>query len=497
MEFIRAREVEVRNPVTSRDLRSLSLAFNGRLRSGLGDFPWAIVYYVLGAFRQMRNPDATGLLWPAMDEFFSAYQMLDPVQGSWPITGPGDPEGANVSSPLCLYIWGNEGAGIPSESWRLGEVPLVMPSGRPPASLAEIRTLGKLQRGAVDLATGAVMAPAWTAARSWDVIRPDWQRSPHMSSYGGWLAAPDIQSPACEDPDEFDEFPAPPNYAIRFTATASGQAAGYTDKVYAGTCQIGVSTTEDYSAHIFTVVNAPWAWYVVLNSGQVDFLPKFAYVEGPYHGLPRLRKTEGGQLARILQSFAAEFRGVEQNATAASALHSGVALKPSTWLDGAFEAQQFLTRQYVLSPARGRQVTGGIEALYPRWRIDTPSDNLAINAGTVILTYPGLKASHKIADGCAAPGGWVEASSLAGALTVEFAAGSRILARVVLTPEEPQAVVPFNLDAEAGENISVRLASIARFTDSSGRIESEVDELVAYKPDMSDWFLVHRLSSGE
>lgn len=495
--FTRAARVATGAKITSTHLRSLARAINDRLRSGLGDGLWRLVYYGLKLWEQVRNPSADGNLWPARAEFFHAYQMLDPGAASYPVTGPGDPEGSNLASPLPLYIWGNTAAGIGDESWRLSEVPLTLPDGRRPSTISEIRTLGKLQRGAADLRTGASIAPAWLAARSWDVIRPDWARSVHLSAYGGWQAAPDQISPDCEDPNPFDEFPPPPNYEIRFTATEAGQSEGYADKVYAGTCQIGIGVSADYSLHVATVVNAPWAWYVVLNNGTVDVLPKAYYVPGPYYGVPRLRKTEGDQLPRVLQAWASEWRGVDQNMWAKSALTDGAASKPHTWLAGAFDAQWFFTRQYGLSPARGRQVTGGIEALYPAFRMAAPTDRLALSAGTVIPTQPGLAASHRVNTSCAVPMAWVKATALVGSATVEVLSNNAVRGMATLTDAQPEALVPLTVDCAAGERIGVRLASTARFSAATGRIDAELDELLDYKPDMSDWFLVNRLTTGQ
>jgi hypothetical protein len=496
--FTRAIEAEVGGAVTSRHMARMARAFNDRLRSGLGDFPWRIVFYHLSLFRQMRNPDSTGYLWPAQAEFFEAFQMLEPTSGTWPVAEAGMPEGANVSNPLCLYIWGNEGARIYDEPGRLGDVPLVLPGGRAPETIGDYRLLGKLQRGAADLGTGAAVAPAFLAARSWSAIRHDWLRTPHGSAYGGWHASPDLQTPDCEDPNPFDELPAPPNYALQFTVTAAGAAAGYANKSYAGTCWLGPAIAEgQYADHVYTVLNTPWSYLVYLNNGTVDVLPKAYYVEGPYYGAPKLKKTEGGQLARVLQAFASEWRGIEQNRLARSALHAGAADQASTWLDDALDVQEFLTRQYLLSPARGQTVQGGVMPVYPRYQVSAPAGNLALNEGTVIKTFPGLKSAHTVAAGCAVCGGWVKATALSGDVTVEFLYDGNQVGNARLTVEEPEAIVPFVADVPAGHQISLRLGSVARFSNATGKIEAEVDELIEYKPDLSDWFLVTRLSTGE
>lgn len=492
--FRRAPTIEPGDPVTSSQLAKLAGSFNDRLRSGLGDMAWRIVFQRLKLFTAMRNPDASGFLWPAQAEFFEAYQMLELLSGTWPVTGPGEPEGANVSNPVCLYVWGNESAGIYDESGRLSEVPLVLPStGMPPATVSEIRMLGKLQRGAADLVSGVAVAPAWAAGRSWSQIRHDWYRSPHGSTYGGWQAAPDLQSPPCEDPDPYDEAPAPPNYAIKFTPTAAGEAVGLAVKTYAGTCQIGPGVVSDYSLHVAAVVNSPWAYYVILNNGTVDVLPRNYYVEGPYYGAPRLRKTEGQQLINALSQFASEFRGPDQNAAAISALHQGASVKPSRWLVDAFDCQEFFSRQYVLAPARGRKVDGGVEALYPEFRLDVADPLLP--AGTVVPNHPSGTSSFEVTHGHVACGGWARANALSAPCILEVVAGTTAVANVTLTPESPETIFPFRADVPAGQSITIRTARETQFSAPSA-VEAEIDELVEYKPELSDWVLVCRLSSG-
>ena len=77
--FTRAPTVATGDPITSTQFAKLAAAFNDRLRSGFADGPWRIVFYLLSLFRQVRNSDAEGNLFPPLGEFFTAgYQMLPP-----------------------------------------------------------------------------------------------------------------------------------------------------------------------------------------------------------------------------------------------------------------------------------------------------------------------------------------------------------------------------------------------------------------------------------
>src|ERR1041385_2551360 len=104
--FTRAPTVAVGDPITSTQLAKIAAAFNDRLRSGLGDPTFRLIYYWLSLFRQARNPDETGFLFPALAEFFTAgYQMLNPQDGSWPTIDPGTPEGANLACQIMAYVF--------------------------------------------------------------------------------------------------------------------------------------------------------------------------------------------------------------------------------------------------------------------------------------------------------------------------------------------------------------------------------------------------------
>lgn len=496
MSFGESFPAEETGGITSRPMIKLARAVNDRLRSGLGDCPWRIVYYVLGLFREMRNPSADGYQRPALAEFFESYQPLVPEDGDWPVNGPGEPEGSNVNSPLGGYLFGNESAGLDSEAAMLDAIPTKMPDGSDPVTMADQWSIKKRQMGASDPVTGAQVAPAIEAARHWGAVRYS-RSSWHLTSYGGWLPTPDLLETPCDDPDEFDGYPAPPNREIKFAATEAGAAAGYSDRTYAGTCRVGpaISPADKYDDHVLAVVESPWAYFVVLNGGTVETLPRWAYVEGPYTGPPQLRKVTGDQLARALARAAVDWRGSRQDATARSAMDAGAADRPNTWLVGAFNAQGFLSRQYVLAPALGRAVEGGVEAEYPGWRWDAPAGDPGATAGTVVPPV-GPEDHHTVAEGAAVRHLYLGASGLIGSVRVAVEVDGVQLVVCALSTSAPGDIVALPSDAEAGATIRLRFLSGATFAEG-GHLEAEAAQQIAYKPDLSDLICVLRRSGPD
>jgi hypothetical protein len=474
--FALAKEVVAGDPLSSCDLYRLALAFNERLP--YFDFAWRIAFYMLGLFRSMRNGSADGSLQAPWAEYFFSYQGLEQGQGDWPVAGPGDPEGANLSNPLNMYVWGNAAANMDSEAVRLAQVPMADEFGQPPATVGDLWSLRIAQCGAVEVATGRQNAPAWQAARSWFGT---WQgpRSPHGNSWGGFFASPAVIG-ACQEPDLYDGVPAPWSYEVKFTATTEGIAAGYADKVYPGTCPVGPATTEDYSGHVAQLVRSPWAFYVVLNSGAVEVLPRFAYVEGPYTGEPQLRKSEGRQLDRALQAFTACHRGAAQNDAARSAIEQGAATKVGTWLSGAFVAEDFLCRQYVLAPLSGAWNGSVVAPVIPSGQRIAGADSIIL-AGNVL--------SHTVASSCVVNYGYASITGLVAGQSARVSFGAVMK---TLTPEAPAVIAP--LDVAAGQVIEVKLENdVVVTTPNVDALSAQLTEAVAYKPDLSDLLMVQRL----
>jgi hypothetical protein len=512
ISFTRAPTVAEGDPITSTQLRKLADAFNDRLRSGLGDGAWRIVYYWLSLFRQVRNSDENGELFPAMAEFFSAgYQMLAPDRGNWPEIGPGQPEGSNLACQIMAYVFGAEAIDLYDEASRLGIVPL-----GPADTDEDLWKLAKQQRGGFDPNTGALGSPAWSAARAHYRIAMS-PRSPHGNAYGGYLPTAELKLDSCaEAPD--GSFP--PNYDIFFTklantesgsiepdlnygvqddsivynsvtynpgetllgvegeTTFTGSGTVHEQRHYAGTC-IG----EQYPGHVKWIGYAPWAYYVLKNDNSMDVLPTAEYIEGPYTGEAVLRKTANGALPRMLNAFAAEYRGSDAQRAVFDC-----------WNDEAFDTQRFLTSQYHLAANIGTEEDGEVIPEYPLFVL---SGQTFIASGTRATHSQSNTDHHAWAEGFVLSAFFASATALRNPITLQIRNGETLLQTVTLTPDEfGYAARLITLNAITPASLTVTLVDDAYFTSTAGQISVECNEILSQKPGTEDLFLVLRLGGA-
>ncbi|MHC1762931.1 MAG: hypothetical protein AB9869_01310 [Verrucomicrobiia bacterium] len=476
--FTRAPTIAVGNPITSTQLTALAAAFNDRLRSGLVDPTWRLHFYWLSLFRQVRNSDSGGTLFPALAEFFTAgYQMLDPAHAQWPAAGAGEPEGANIACQIMAYVFGAEALNLDSEDLRLteplsGGIPLWL-EGAAPQTDADYWELAKQQRGGYDPATDGMASPAWSAAQSHYRISMS-ALSPHGNAYGGYLPTPELSATPCPDPDGEGNQGAPPNYLVRFTSLKEGVP----DKTYPGTCwPVGEDLFLD---HVRYVYYAPWAYYVLLNDGSIDVLPTTDYMEGPYTGEAQLRKTANGAIPRMLNNFVREFRGDDIQRSAAS-----------YWLQEAFDTQRFLTTQYHLAPQIGTETEGVITAVYPLFRFDGA---LQIAAGTLATHTQSSTTEHAYHADFVLTACMITASKLQAAVTVELLDGANVIQTATITPDQAgdAATLVILTTPTTPGLLKVRLATTAQFTEAGGKIEVECTEILTGKPSYDDLFLLLR-----
>lgn len=471
IEFPRAPTVAEGDRITSTQFTQLADAFNTRLVSGLGDGPWRVFFYWLSMFRQVRNPDETGTSFPPNDEFFQIYQLLNPTESEWPVTGPGDPEGANVASQMNAFVFGAETFDLDEESNRLPEW---LVASDPMPSQAEIWEAGKSQRGGYDPDSGGIASPAYDSAREHWKIRYS-RTSQHGNSYGGFLPDPELAGSHCEDPDITDDIPAPRNYIIKFTSLVDG-----TEVTYPGTCQPN-PTGSSYDDHVAFVASLPWAYYVVLNDGSVDIYPYRDWIEGPYTGEGVLQKRENGAVNRMLNTFIREFRGTDEERTS-NTYH----------LQNAFDFHRFFSAQYRLAPNLGTETEGIVSVAYPRVTVSS--------AGSVgdFLPFVTEGEAHTYRSGFVLNSFYAGASGLAGSVTVELMDGEDVIRTVTLTPDESGAVskIFFMAEDSTPAPLRVRLATALEFRDGGGELTLEFTELVQYKPQVNDAYVVIRSASA-
>ena len=405
--FTRAVEVAEGQAITSTQLATLARAFNDRLRSGLGDGPWRIFFYWLSVFRQVRNPDETGYAFPSLGEFFEIYQHISAQDAEWPVTGPGDPEGANVASQMNAFVFGSDAFEIADESDRFAA--LVWPQTEPSPRTAWDHA--KQQRGAIDSRTGGIASPALYVARAHNEIRYG-SRSPHGMSYGGWLPLPEEGAP-CEDPNPGDDVAPVPNYRIKFTNLNDGSTV-----TYDGSCEPAVF--DSYPTHVAFVARMSWAYYVFLNDGTLDVYSTTDWVEGPYEGEGRLQKAENGALGRILNNFIREFRGTEHQRKT-----------ETVHLSHAFDFQRFFTTQYHLAPQYGIEVDGFVDPIYQKAKSQgTPA------AGAFLIWDTTRGTTSAWQSGFVLTSALVEVKNLNGPLTLSILDEGTVRQTIQLEPDE-------------------------------------------------------------
>ncbi|MBN9691296.1 MAG: hypothetical protein J0M24_13755 [Verrucomicrobia bacterium] len=454
LTYRQALLVAVDEPVKSRHLASLAAAANDRLAGGAGDGCRRVIYYWFGGlFRQIRNPDASFLLYPAQAEFHQFYQMLEPTDAQWPVSGPGDPEGTNVANPIVAYLQGAEAIDLESERVRLASVPVGFDDDQPLTPWRQW-LLGSAQRGAFDPYSGVVGSPAFTVARAYTWVRSA-LTSPHGNAAGGYLPGPDVTGPCSTEPFI--------DYVIKFTNRKTGEVRTY------GTCP-------ENPGDLAGIGYGPVFYFLVFYSGATVLLPVNQWFEGKYTGNPRLSKTQSGALGRVLNAFAADFRGTEEQRAAG-------------WMDDAFALQEFCTRQYALAPQLGQQIgEGAVLAIYPSW--ETSADYLA--PATVLSPVNG---DPTVRPGTKCHGWAATADGLQRACRVQLLLDGDVKGEFTLEPTDGHAEAIQIFEAALGPGVlAVRLPDGLE-SDPAGNLVVEASTLLDYQPNIHDWAFVTRLAS--
>jgi len=455
------------DPVTSTQLAKVADAFNDRLRCNAGDSCERVVYYGISPFRQIRNSDG-GFLFPPQTEFFHFYQNLKADEGTWPLAGPGEPEGANLACIINSFVFGADAIGLASEDERIanpaaGGVELYGMSGVPTEPEA-IWALGKVQRGAIS--PNLVLAsPAFSAAVTHYRIRTN-NLSPHGNSYGGFMAVP-VDLADCENGEI-------PDYQIFFTNLYTGEI-----RAYPGTCP-------EQPGHIAQVVKTP-RWYLVwFNNGSVEILPIDEWIEGPYSGGASIKRNWGDHLPRFLNAFTHDFRGTASERDT-----------QEKWLEFAFDRERFLTSQYHLAPNMGQISGDEIDPVYPLYLAECDPDT-SLPAATILTHLQSGTPAHQYQGEFVLASALLTVAELAAPCPVEFWSGSTLLKTVTVTPDEdglaPQIII-FE-PAILAPNLRVQLPGGAEFLSDAGEIRVECSELLNYQPQHHDLYLVLRLASA-
>lgn len=493
--FTRAIEVEPGDVLNSRHQRSLALAVNDRLRFS-ADFLWRWAWAWYNSARLVRNPE--GQLFPAEGELWKLYSHFLGRSGwTWPVTGPGEPAGANVASVIPQLVFGN--AGLANEPDRLVPFPLTLPGGIAPETAADFWQLGALQRGGRTADGALENTPAFEAAQT--IFRfafppITW----HNKSYGGRLPIPPTNDAVPWCGDTGTPYELWPNLTPYWTSLAIGESTtglhgtvttlpdGRKRVTYAGSCPCGSTNTT--TGHVLGTSDAPFAWYVYVSKGVilpdgscewwVDRFDKARWVEGPYLEAGGLSHTDFPGILRTAWNFAAGFRGTEGQRTGNFDIRAV-----------AIDNQALWTRPYPLAPAFAvPDGGGGILAVYPHATLiadpGTAETFLQGDSGTwAPHTGFHIVAFHAGATGLLAP------------VRIQFRSGES-QHDLFLSPDA-DGIASGSVWLAAGMvPPSIRVAVIGGLSlAGGGSVTCQAAELAEYKPQPWDEYLVARIASSD
>lgn len=513
--FTRAATVAVGDAVTSRQIISLARAWNDRILSGVGDCLWRLAYWHANLWRQIRNPSSNGNVFPPQLEFFDIYQHIDPehaVGVTWPIAGPGEPEGCNLANVMAQFVFGSPWEY--SEPDRLADFPVSV-LGYDPTKLEYYWELGKLQRGGYDPDTGAQACPAFTAAQGFFRISTPWF-SPHGKGYGAYFPAPTELLTDCGT--TADTGLGVPSYEIKVTGLTSDTAVpdhhgtltydgdGRPVVTYAGSCPCGTDYTD--IGHVLGMAEYPFGIYVAVATAvnsdcdslsyEWDRFPSDEWIVGPYTGEATLAHSDGKQLHRALWAFVSDFRGMESERGAATVFGQYCRQLGTTdkfdVRTKSFDNQSFGTRQYPLAPARGQEVDAStLQVVYPRqeW-----TSTQAVDARGA---WAGEGQYHVLRDGFVVGGVYVKADGLEQdcTITLEDEDGDTLTTVTVRAGSDltGETLTWFN-PALTTASIQTRLGAGLRLA-AGGSLSLEIAEVLDYQPEFWDAYLVLRLGASQ
>jgi hypothetical protein len=484
LEFLLAPRVQVGNVPLASDMAGLADAANVKDRSGLGDDHYRLSDYCLNWARQIRNADEFGFM-PSMGEYWEIYAYLNPKQDipTIPVAGPGEPEGSNATCPPVVFQFGNEEANISQEEDRLGVVDL-WEGARPPQTLEEWWDVAKRQRGVYDPSNGAQNVPAIQAARSAQNIW--WPAGiPHGKTTGGFFPTPVKLLDDCEEGT--GNLPIP-SYQYKFTAirdniiipstrgSVSTNADGRAVITYAGSCPFN---TLDFGGNDVQGISHLSEYSLVFFVDGFDVLPTSDWVEGPYNQDGILTRYNAEHFDRAVWAMVNDFRGTPSQRD------------PDDFNieDIAFDFEAFSGKQYHLSPNIGVETGIGLQPAYPQAKAAAAS---VLQAGT-ILAFQG-QPSHSYSPGFVFTGCFAKATNLSQPVTLKVWNGKKsVIATLTLTPEQPQALI-YVADAVIPNPLRVECVGAVHFS-SPGEIVFEANEILNYKPDHWDAYMLLRLAA--
>lgn len=448
---------------------TLAEAFNSRLKSGIGDMAKRIHQYTFNLNRQIRNPSADGNF-PSLGEFPLFYQMIDNDVNptTWPLTEQGEYEGANIASPGMQFIFG---VGDPDNGGTAGEGDnfTAFDAFRPTTgnSPEDYWNNAKLQRGGYDPNTTAQLAPMLEVSqRHFRLSFPDYSR--HHKSPGGYLPTPQKAYKDCSSLDENGNSSYWTSYIYKFK-NKSTQAIDYTGT---GTCGPNYGGSE---SDVYTILDYPFAWYVVLYSGAVLPFRKAEYIMyNDGGGYPS--REDGGQIQRLLVNpFIQDFRGTD-------AQRNQVCFD-NPYIEYSFANQDFYTSQYQLAPNYGVENGEVIDVEYPNWLFT--GNQASASIGTPSTVHTGFVRSGHL----------IKQRFLSHNVDIQLLQDGNVVHEFTVNKTSGSFVQTFSNGPSSGA-VNYRFKTTASFSDVNGYIYLEQSELVNYKPEIWDGYALIRLGSA-
>lgn len=522
LRFKYVAPVHAGDTISSASHNTLALAFNQRILAGAGDAAWRIVWNAHSLMRQVRNPGGATLLpgtqqWPASDEWWKMYALVDNANRCgetndtwyWPVSPPGEEEGANVANPMMAFVFGRDyGTGtrdIEPEVNRLTNGPsdgdgsftpidVATLSGNESNDAAATWAQAKDQRGYIERTPPyRAHAPAYEAAHS----AYSWRypaKAPYLKNY------------TCFAPVPRDEGSCP---------RINGVVPSYWHAVFTplvpGYPPLSFPTCPGVSGHVQYIARLTDRYILYFQDAPTIMLPYTVYLEGPYDGGGALAKSHSEILTMALNKFVVEMRGSYANRIDAGCykIH-----------EQAFDFQRLFSTQYALAPAGCGQInpeTGQLERLpYPTYSLAFTGggNEQEVPAGTILpLTqgHPGDSATrHYFGAPFVFSAVMIETSRVTSGFELEFLdegdnpihIGQPVLpcepaSRNILSidvPSSPEStrtkVIFLGAPANPG-NLQVRVKTPTRLV-AGGSITVEILEQIAYLPDVQDAYAILR-----
>lgn len=472
-QFQRAPTFTSGSDITAANINKLCKSLNQHLTSGVGDPSRRIHLYNINLMRNIRNPDDT--LFPAENEALFFYNHLKSEGLVWPDAEAGEPQGANVASPLPQWLFGS--VNLEGEANRLSALLNISPLEN---TTKAIWDLAKEQRGIISIADELEYVPFLSASNEfYKVVAAPWQ--PFLKAPGGMLPSPPIVGEC--DAGSGGTFP---SYGIFFTNLESEEITSFP-----GSCCPDFGGSAD---DVLYIQEFALKWVVIQCNGTRTEFPKDKYIIGPYTGNGRLFKPDGDQIGTLmLNSFNKEFK----SKNSFDALHISASSSPYpitgsdcyNILSQSFDYQSWINRPLQLAPSWGQVIGDELVSNYPSTSLSTNQVE-----GTMFpLTY-------NIHSGFIVGGYYFKGVNLAHTVDVGlFCDGNLVTTFTVQTGSASDPLVYDDCNTLTGTtsgSITFRLMDDLDINSPSGSIYVEFSEIKKQYPTVNDLYCFLRCNSA-